>query len=215
MQKDTCGSVVFLRLLGASTWYDQGRAPIQKGGYVAAWRSEREKIERKRAREGGREEEKDILVTPVTLSIPLWRRIRNSGDDPTTVFGDSPSRLAFSSHRHAFVSSLFLFCLSLFPRPICSILVFPFPSALFFLCYSTCSSFLSFGVSLYKAPYFPLVYILLVNNQPSDALLPHPFLPRLLSRFRETFPRRSIFFVDLHLLDFARSLSIAPLFFHG
>lgn len=162
----------------------QGRAPIQKGGYAATWRRERK-----------RKRENVILVTPVTLSIPLWHRIRNSGDDPTTVFGDLPR--ASSSRQRFYRASLFpsfpLFLPHSFhPR---FSLSFRAPFRLFF--FSSFSFFsldkaLSLGALSWRAT-------------PPDALLPPP--P---SSFRVLLPRRSSFFADLHLLDLARA---RPYFF--
>lgn len=126
-------------------------------------------------------------MTPVTLSIPLWRRIRNSGDDPTTVFGDSPphpsSCLLFSRACFRIVSlslSHVSSPSSLIPLPSPFVLspFFSFPSLCsFFLCYSnsSTSSFLSLSASLYiKHLTFPW-YALLANNPPTPSCPTHSF----------------------------------------
>lgn len=158
-RENTCGSVVFLRLLGASTWYGQGRAPIQKGGYVAARRSEREKIKR----EGKRGRKRRIYSwRPLHYQFRYGRCIRNSGDDPTTVFGDSP-RVS---------PSLLTGVLLRRPPP----LVFSFSLLLQFF-----HLFLSLfrRVSLiYKAHLTFPWYGLLANNPPMPFRRSHPFFSR-------------------------------------
>lgn len=162
-------------------------------------------------------------MTPVTLSIPLWRRIRNSGDDPTTVFGDSPSRILSSSHRRAFSSSSYS---SSFP----SFATFSFSAILFSsLSHSLVFLFLSLSLVLFfrsSSSFTTYSFLFLFRFLPTSLYIKHLTFPRhglclswrttprrrpstrtsLLrpsSCFRETLPRRSIFFADLHLLDLA------------
>lgn len=148
-----------------STWCGQGRAPIQKGGYVAAQRTER----REKDTYTQRQKEKVILVTPVTLSIPLWRCIRNSGDDPTSSGIPASSPLFSSLHRCTFTYSL--------SCSILSISLFPLRSTPVFLSSSACSLFSLFffslfrSVFLYKALYFPLARSLGELPPPSTTLL--------------------------------------------
>lgn len=114
-----------------------------------------------------------MLVTPVTLSIPLWRRIRNSGVDPTTIFGDSP--VAFSTP----FPSLFLSFTSIslpFPPSLPPHLYTP-PVPYLSLSFSLSSAILPMPgdlflppVCLYNVPYTVSWYGLTDTNPPATLL---------------------------------------------
>lgn len=195
LRKDTCWSYSYV-YSRASTWCGQGRVPIQKGGYAVTRRRERKR-------------ENVILVTPVTLSIPLWRRIRNSGDDPTTVFGDLPR--ASSSPRRAFTSCLFFllslaFSLSL-PHSYYPRFSLSFHRTLSLSSISSFSFFFSFFF-LYKTPYFPSVRSLSASNPPTPFPLTASLLPISVIPFREG---RVFLWICTCWTSPARA-SIAPLF---
>lgn len=128
-----------------------------------------------------------MLVTSVTLSIPLWRRIRNSGDDPTTIFRDSPvhSLLCFSS-----LSSLVSLPFSLLLSLSLALFLFLSLSRRFPLPWFFCSS--SLTTSLFVQRHGCITH----TFQPSASTILHGPSPQpppsRPSCSRETFPR-SIF----------------------
>lgn len=149
--------VVFLRLLeGEHVVRPGSRSHSERRLCSSAEKRERRETEREEEREKESEGERFILVTPVTLSIPLWRRIRNSGDDPTTVFGDSLffpflplTPCLLTGVLSPSLSSYFTTLPSLPASQASFHPVFLFSLVLSFLSSFSFSSFLSFRCSLY------------------------------------------------------------------